>query len=75
MSLFSKRSQPTGRTYEPAPSDAKTPAQWRNWERGRGCAICGKKGCDRFNHNSVAFCTGCGSAYCNGDACPGRRKK
>ena len=71
MGLFKKPAKTAA--YTPAPSSSKSTAQWRSWERSRGCVICGKKGCDRMNH-SHSLCTGCGSAYCNGDGCPGRKR-
>lgn len=76
MGLFSKKKAPvdpwqTG-NYKPIPSSAKTTKQWQAWEAERGCVTCGKKGCHRMRHSYTA-CGRCGSAYCNGDACPGYR--
>ena len=72
MGLFSKK-KPTA-PCGPIPSSARTTQQWRQWEAARGCAVCGRRGCDRMRH-SYDTCGGCGSAYCNGDACPGTRRK
>jgi hypothetical protein len=71
MGLFNKKPKPTS-GYQPIPSNARSVEEWQQWEASRGCSACGKKGCHRMNH-SYSTCRRCGSAYCNGDACPGRR--
>lgn len=71
MGLFSRKSKPQQSSYRPIPSNARTEREWQQWEARRGCSSCGKTGCNRTNH-SYTICGGCGSAYCNGDACPGR---
>ncbi|GAA2717948.1 hypothetical protein ACFY2R_05250 [Micromonospora olivasterospora] len=73
MGLFSKKPKSEPTSYKPIPSNARTVTQWQQWEAARGCVACEKKGCHRMNH-SYSMCTRCGSAYCNGDACPGRRR-
>jgi len=72
MGLFKKKQQPQPSTYVPIPSNALTLKQWQQWEARQGCSTCGRKGCHRMRH-SYTECGACGSAYCNGDACPGRR--
>lgn len=71
MGWFSKKAAPA-EPYRPVRSDAKTTEQWRTEERKKGCATCGKTGCDRMKHSYV-ICGGCSSPYCNGDGCPGKR--
>lgn len=67
--LLTSTPKQTGSSYRPIPSNARTVKQWQTWEAARGCVTCGQKGCHRMNH-SYSTCTGCGSAYCNGDDCP-----
>jgi hypothetical protein len=74
MGLFRKKPPTPSSTGVAVPSNARTTQQWQRWEASRGCVSCGKKGCHRMNHSYV-FCLRCGSAYCNGDACPGRRRR
>jgi len=73
MGLFNVRREQRKPAPAPMSSNARTTKQWQRWEARQGCISCGEKGCHRMNH-SHPICLACGSAYCDGEACPSRRR-